>query len=362
MTGLCPHGDCPSSAAAGYGIRLPGPGLESTSTPPPTSAMSDLFGSFMIYFVSHNPSFATSFAHASKKQGGSIPSALGAPPSDTRFTPPSPLLVGKGFVRVWTPLPSPRPSRGRGLWVRWPRAFALLGLLVRVIPLRLPPLLARRIFDARSGFILRSLRLCLPSVYRLPRLFIQRLPRVLVFAAGRLAVFLRPHPPPVFRVRTSPRLGAIRRLWRMVTPRRIRFLPMSLTFIRMIPQTKLLRLKNDLSPDFGNVGLEATELLFKYLGDTYKPAFSLTAGEAPTSASDSGFFRPSSLPRSGITVLSDFLSEFVRIAALPSLKSAPAALSLLFRLPTLRLGHFLFLKLIFRSSWLLPTNVLLETR
>ena len=117
VTGLYPHGDCPSSAAAGYGMRLPGPGLESTSFPPPTSAMSDLFGSFMDYFVSHYPAFASSFAHASNTQGGSIPSALGAPPSDTRSTPPppSPLLVGKGCVRVWTPLPSPRPSRGRVL-------------------------------------------------------------------------------------------------------------------------------------------------------------------------------------------------------------------------------------------------------
>ena len=92
VTGLYPHGDCPSSAAAGYGMRLPGPGLEYTSIPPPTSAMSDLFGSFMNYFVSHNPAFASSLAHASNTQGGSIPSALGAPPSDTRSTPPPPPL------------------------------------------------------------------------------------------------------------------------------------------------------------------------------------------------------------------------------------------------------------------------------
>ena len=85
-----------------------------------------------------------------------------------------------------------------------------------------------------------------------------------------------------------------------------------------------------LSSDLGNVGLEASELLFKYLGDTYKPAVSSPAGEAPTSASDSGFFQPSTLPCSGITVPSDFLSEFDRIAALAGLKSAPAALSLSF--------------------------------
>ena len=157
VTGLYPHGDCPSSAAAGYGMRLPGPGLESTSIPPPTSAMSDLFGSLMNYFVSHNPAFASSFVHASNTQGGSIPSALGAPPSDTRSMPPSPLLVGKGCVRVWTPLPSPRSSRGRGLWVRWPRAYALSGPFVRAIPRRLPPL-ARRVFGARSGLSHRSLR------------------------------------------------------------------------------------------------------------------------------------------------------------------------------------------------------------
>ena len=155
--------------------------------------------------------------------------------------PPSPLLVGKGCVRVWTPIPSPRPSRSRGLWVHWPRAYALSGLFVRAIPRRLPPL-ARRVFGARSGLSHRSLRWCLPSVYRLPRLFIQRLPRVLVFAAGRLAVFLRPHPPPVFRVRTSPRLGTIRRPWRMVTPRSFRFLPLSQIFTRMIPQMNFMRM------------------------------------------------------------------------------------------------------------------------
>ena len=87
---------------------------------------------------------------------------------------------------------------------------------------------------------------------------------------------------------------------------------------------------DDLSPDLGSVGLEASELLFKYLGDTYKTAISSPAGEAPTLASDSGFFWPSSLHRSGITVPSDFLSEFDRIAAIPNLNSAPAALSLSF--------------------------------
>ena len=85
-----------------------------------------------------------------------------------------------------------------------------------------------------------------------------------------------------------------------------------------------------MSPDLGNVGLKATALLFKYLGDTYKPVIRSPAGEATSTASDSVFFRPSSLPRSGITVPSDFLSEFDRIAALPNPKSAPAALSLSF--------------------------------
>ena len=194
VTGLYPHGDCPSSAAAGYGMRIPGPGLESTSIPPPTSAMSDLFGSFKNYFVSHIPAFASSFAHASNTQGGSIPSALGAPPSDTRSTPPPP--------------PPLHFSWGRGAFAfglhSLPLALRAVGLVGSLAPgIRsfgsvrpgyppAPPSTREEGFGARSGLSHRSLRCCLPSVYRLPRLFIQRLPRVLVLAAGRLAVFLRP--------------------------------------------------------------------------------------------------------------------------------------------------------------------------
>ena len=156
VTGLYPHGDCPSSAAAGYRMRLPGPGLESTSIPPPTSAMSDFFGSFMNYFVSHNPAFASSFAHASNTQGGSIPSALGAPPSDTRSTPPLSTSRGEGVRSRLDSTPFPSPSHGRGLWVRWPRAYAS-GPFVWAIPRRFPPL-ARRVFGTRSGLSHRSLR------------------------------------------------------------------------------------------------------------------------------------------------------------------------------------------------------------
>ena len=110
-----------------------------------------------ILFVSRNPSFAASFGRVSK--GSSIPTALGAPPSDTVVTPPPPpLLVLNGCVRFRTPLPSPRPSRGRGLWAHWPLAFVPLVLFVREFPLHLPPPIARRVFGARSDFILRNRR------------------------------------------------------------------------------------------------------------------------------------------------------------------------------------------------------------
>ena len=135
------------------------------------------------------------------------------------------------------------------------------------------------------------------------------------------------HPPPVFSFRMSPRLFSIRHLWRIVTPEEDLIPPVESNLYPDDPSDEFY-VDDDLSPDLGSEGLEASELLFKYLGDTYntyKPAISSPAGEAPTLASDSGFFWPSSLPRSGITVPSDFLSEFDRIAAIPNLKSAPDA-------------------------------------
>ena len=77
------------------------------------------------------------------------------------------------------------------------------------------------------------------------------------------------------------------------------------------------------SLDLGSLGLEATSLLHKYLGDTYKPAVKTPAGEATSTASNSAFFRPTSHPRSGIAVPSDILSEFDRVAALSPLKTGP---------------------------------------
>ena len=80
---------------------------------------------------------------------------------------------------------------------------------------------------------------------------------------------------------------------------------------------------SDASSASDELGQAAVNLLRKYLDQIYDPASAQPSGVTSASVSDSGFFRPPPSSQSGISVPSDFLTEFDRVAASAIPKPTP---------------------------------------
>ena len=207
----------PSSTAAGYGTRFPDTGLESEYVVPPIGVSrprilfrpcSIILFSFWIHKI--RISCLVLGVHL-------VPPRLrsGPPPTDTPSTPPPPRHCrcrgggGGSSVSGCTPYHTPFAWLGRVTLLAPTVSNHMAVPYGWGIPLRLPPLFARRFCSgASSGSIPLWGFICFPNV--LPCLSIQRLPRVLVLVAGRRAVF--PMPLPLFRHCTHLHLpGTLRR-------------------------------------------------------------------------------------------------------------------------------------------------------
>ena len=80
---------------------------------------------------------------------------------------------------------------------------------------------------------------------------------------------------------------------------------------------------SDKSSDSDALGQAAVDLLRKHLDNVYNPAAAQPVGVSSASAPEPGFFRPPPSSQSGISVPPDFLTEFDRVAATPTLKPTP---------------------------------------
>ena len=82
-------------------------------------------------------------------------------------------------------------------------------------------------------------------------------------------------------------------------------------------------LVSDVSSASDELGQAVLTLLRKYLDQIYDPASAQPSGVTSASVSDSGFFRPPPSSQSGISVPSDLLTDFDRVATFAILKPTP---------------------------------------
>ena len=287
-TGLYSSGVYPCSASLGFrGSPTPRPQLDATSQP--TSSMEGLFHSFMDCVSAFNPAFAANFAHPQARRG-STPAALGAPPP-VSISAPAPFFdSGVRAPSVPTPFTSPH----------------FVGLEV--------PLAAQSRFgfgptpSPSSRFASPSV--CFPSAY--PSLSVSG-----SGVRGRAAHCLV----------SSPRFAASAQpAWNDPPPMAYGFSEPShpaQDFYPDDPGEEFYSEVSDASSVSDELGQTAVNLLRKYLDQIYDPNSVQPSGVTSASGSDSGFFCPPPSSQSGISVPSDFLTEFDRVAASAALKPTP---------------------------------------